>query len=273
MSQTKESHGHMGEDRGFLNELQIQNQYVGQKGCFAKAKGKSRIERWFKEDEGNQDPKVIPHHESIDGITGGEFSCNRIVDKWMEWALTLPGKVNPIMMSGEGYGTSTDTENVHLFKEGKASVYFAAVSPFKQPDISRFVITERYPVLVPVYYAIASDLELPESKSDLNEVVRRDLCGIKEVEATLDDEDIYGCCVTRTTPLTIRNVPRDNIVRIPFDRLSAKDNVINIVHSGLWLLLDTRDKKKFANGDHLLYFRAKSVNYEIEAKIQISALF
>jgi len=272
MRHTEGGHGHTGGDEGFLNEQAIANQYVGQKDCFRKAKNVARIERWFKEDAGNQDPKVIPHHELIDG-SGGEFDCNRIVDKWMEWALTLPGKVNPIMMSGEGYGLSTDTENVHLFRSGKASVYFAAVSPFKQPDISRFVITERYPVLIPVYYAIASDLELPESKAYLGDVVRRDLCGIKEIEATLDDEDIFGCCVTRTTPLPIRNVPRDNIVKIPFDRLSAKDNIINIVHSGLWLLLDTRDKGKFANGDHLLHFKANSVNYEIEAKIQISAQF
>lgn len=102
---------HEGGKSGFVSESGIENQYVGAKGCFAKAKDLSRIQRLFK--EYNEHPKIIPHHEAIDG-QGGRYDCDHIVDKWIEWALTLPGKVNPIMLTGEGYGTGTDTENVHL---------------------------------------------------------------------------------------------------------------------------------------------------------------
>lgn len=271
-------------DEHFLSEAQMENMFVNGKKpamaghvCFEKSSDKAKIEKWFKQN--NDNPRLIPHHEPIDGPQG-KYDCNRLVDKWMEWSYTLPGRVSPILMPGEGYGGSTETENVHLFKSGKARIYFAAISPFRNPDVSRFVITKRYPILVPAYYAVASRQELPELKTvdELNTVVHKDLCGLKELVATIDDEDIWGCSVLRTNVLKIKNVPRDNILRIPGDRLAKYDNTIDIVHGGLWMLLDTsknprRGAEEFTNGDHLLYIKAKSVNYELEAKVQISAMF
>src|SRR5206468_2306003 len=103
-------------------------------------------------------PKTLPHHYDI----GDGFDCNHLVDKWMEWSLTLSARVNPIAMTGTGYAPGVlSAENAVFFRSGKASAYFGAAAPFHTPDIVRIVVTEPVPVLFPVYFAETSAQENP----------------------------------------------------------------------------------------------------------------
>jgi hypothetical protein len=110
-----------------------------------------------------------------------------------------------------------------------------------------------------------------QSEQEYVDMMKNDLMAIKEdsVAATLDDEPLYGCLTIRSRPLRIFNVSKDNVFDIPVDRLSDTNYEIDIYHGGFWLLIK---KDVFTPGDHLLYFKAKSPNYEIEEKILISAL-
>jgi hypothetical protein len=277
--------------RGFMEEEEIdavftdQRTLVGGKGCFYKSRNRHKILDWFQSTK--EHALTAPHMELLPGSK--ELDCDHLVDRWMKWAYTLPGRANPITLPGIGYGGATvGTENIFLFKEGEASAYFTAVSPFKHhdPDVIRIFITENNaPLLVPIYFVETSKQENPSlnTQGDFLTFIKKDLCGIKELEATYDDEEIFGCCVIRKEPLEIGDIPRDNIIGIPEDRLKKNSNKIGMYHGGLWLLLNP-EKFKYENdkegmrvpaltkGDHLLYFKATSVNYEVEAKIQISVL-
>jgi hypothetical protein len=291
MEKMKGSVHEKGRMKGFMEEEEIdaffmdKRSVVGGKGCFYKSTNRSKVLEWF--DSTKEHPLAVPHMEVLAGSKG--LDCDQLVDRWMKWALTLPGRANPITLPGIGYGGATvGTENIFLFKEGDASVYFTAVSPFKQqdPDVTRIFITENNaPLLVPIYFVETSKQENPslDTPTDFLTFIKKDLAGIKEVEAKFDDEEIFGCCVIRKEALDIGVIPKDNIIGIPSDRLSKSSNRIGIYHGGLWLLLNPEkfkyQKEKgikrvpaLTKGDHLLYFKATSVNYEVEAKIQISVL-
>lgn len=260
------SHEHA---EGFMSEDDIDKTFIEKEAAwFKKAesdKHRNKILDWFKKD--NDHPKAVPHHYKI----GGEFDCDLIADEWYKWTLTLPSKVNPITLTGPSYGGGTDgSENVFLFKSGRASVYLIATSPYRSTDIFRVVVTQQFPVLIPIYNILASKQEYPslDTEEKLLALIKQDLGGIKQLDASFDDEPIYGCCVIRNQPLTIPNIPRDNVFAIPHQKIFENDNKIECYHGGLWLLLKSEN---FSAGDHLVKFTAKSPNYEIEGKIQINA--
>jgi hypothetical protein len=258
----------MRHDKDFLTEEEIERTFLP-KTFFKDSSPENipTIQDWFKKED---DVRTVPHHKDI----GDGFNCNHLVDKWLEWALTLSAKVNPIAMSGAGYAPGIlSAENAVFFRSegGKASAYFCAASPFHSPDNVRVVITEQVPVLTPVYFIETSKEE--NNKLDDNgriNMIKNDLAGIYELHATLDRKPIYGCCVFRDKPLEIPNIPKDNLFGIPADRLLDSDNKIHLMHGGVWLLINPNS---LSSGDHLLHYTAKSNNYEIEAKILISALY
>jgi hypothetical protein len=258
------SHEHA---EGFMTEEEIDRIFLAKQASWFKKteSDKNQILKWFKKD--NDHPKVVAHHYKI----GGTFDCDLLVDEWMKWTLPLPSKVNPIAMLGTGYGGMDSPENLFLFKSGRASVYFVATSPYRSSDTVRVVITEQYPILIPIYFIETSKQENPslDTQDKLLNLIKQDLGGIKDINVTFDDETIHGCCVIRNKPLTISNIPRDNMFGIPAQRLLNNDNKIEIFHGGLWLLIKS---KSLSPGDHLVRFKAKSINYDIEGKIQISAL-
>lgn len=256
------------EHEGFMSEDEIDKIFLNtQTPWFKKAKSEDdrhKITNWFKKE--NDHPKTLPHHYKI----GGKFDCDLVVDEWMKWALTLPSKVNPIAITGKSYAGTNDPENLFLFRSGQTSVYFVATSPYRT-DTVRVVIAEQHPLLIPIYFVETSkqenpSLDTPERTFDF---MKQDLGGIKEIDANIDDEQIYGCCVFRKRPLSIPNVPRENLFGIPGQRLFDNDYKIEIYHAGLWLLLKP---EVLTPGDHLVKFKASAINYEIEGRIQISAL-
>ena len=76
--------------------------------------------------------------------------------------------------------------------------------------------------------------------------------------------------VLRKDPMQIFNVPRDNIMGLPAERLGDK-NSMKICHGGLYVLLNP-DSVVLRRGEHLMVIDVKSVNYEIEAKVHISVM-
>lgn len=265
MEQAHKHHEGHKHDDNYMSDDEIAQTFI-EKSIFPTATDDQRktIHNWFKETD---DPRTLPHH----GDLGDGIECNQLVDKWMEWSITLSGKVNPIAMSGTGYMPGAlSAENAVFFRSGNTKAYFAAAAPFHNPDVVRITITEDAPVLFPVYFAETSAQENPSLSEDQRvQLIKKDLAGIYELSATLDRKEIFGCCVFRKKPLIIPNIPKDNIFGIPADELISNNNSVQLLHGGLWLLLgpDVLD-----SGDHLVHYLSKSVNYEIEAKILISVL-
>jgi hypothetical protein len=119
----------------------------------------------------------------------------------------------------------------------------------------------------------ASAVDFPSKRNNpraLVDIIMKDLSRLKaeSVKASLDGEEINGCCVIRKGPLEV-TIPKENVIGIPIDRLQKTNFRVNIYHGGFWLLIRER---AISSGDHLLSFEAESVNYEMNAKILINSL-
>jgi hypothetical protein len=241
----------------------------------------AKFSKWFEEETHFL---TYGHHEPIsgkidEGKKGGSaiFTCDNITDEWYRWFFSVPGSMNPSANPGKLYGdrNSQGDRNVFTFDKRGVSVYFAASSPFQEPDVRTITLTRRAPLLVPVYNVSASLQSYPsKDRSELAEMVKDDLLGVKgeTFEASFDqynDPPLFGCCVVREEPITITNVPADNIFGIPEDRLRESNWTTETCHGGFWLLI----KERFLTpGDHLLSFKAESVNYAINSKFHIRVL-
>jgi hypothetical protein len=208
--------------------------------------------------------------EGRSSLVLNQRACNEAADEWWRWALTNPVDVSPF------YGQIRPGLFVpYLFKkfQNKPSsyIYMIGVTAFRSPDVIRVALTERIPLLIPIYNVIAADEEVPGGVgiNVLKSIVIKDLCGLYELEAKYDGDPILGCAVLREKPLKIEYVPRDNVMGIPENKLGA-ENTINVSHGGFYVMLNPA--KAMDRGDHLLWFKARSVNYEIEAKVHISVL-
>jgi hypothetical protein len=210
------------------------------------------IEEWFKAH--THHPKTLDHMETLGGIT-----CDGIADLYFKHIIQKPN----------GYATSNKEADLHLFKLKGKSVYLAALPILRNGETIRVTITEQHPILIPMYWVETSEAENPSLNTDekRNEFIKNDLRGIREISVTLDGETIYGCVVIRNKPLEINNVPKDNILGIPSDRLIRDNYTIRMQHGGAYLLL-----KPLSSGDHLVTFKSTSINYEMDGKIWISAL-
>ena len=256
---------HSEHKEGFMSEKDIEEHFV-REGAFPKGNRKDPypMTEWFKAN--NDHPKAVPHMDPL----GGHFDCDLLVDEWLRFFLTLPAGVNPLGMSSTGYVNSYPVENGHLFNAGKNEyVYFVAKSP-KSNEKVRITLRKKCAVLVPIYYAETSAAETPsQNEKQMLDLVKKDLGGLTEVSAYLDNEPVYGCAVIRNIPLPIQNIPKDNVLAIPFETLLGSNYSIDLYHAGLWLLLK---KDNFKSGDHEIEFTAKSINYSNEGIIEVSAL-
>jgi hypothetical protein len=222
--------------------------------------------QWYK--SGDPHGFTYDHHTLI--APGNVFNCETITDKWFQWFLSTPKEMNPFTNPGNiGYSET----NAFLFHKDSTFVFFVTASPFQKPYFARLVMTRRVPLLVPVYNIVTSpSFYKNKAAKGCLQMVKDDLKGIKKesVEARFDDKPLYGCCVIRRAALPINDVPADNVFGIPETRLNKDANsTIGVYHGGFWLLIKA---SKFSSGDHLLYFKAESRNYEIEAKILITVL-
>lgn len=218
----------------------------------------------------------IAHGSTISGDNkigpGEKYDINAIVDEWFRWNLSIPTTENPIA----NLGTYFQYANTFLFNKNNTLVYFVAVAPFQKPDFRRIIMTRKAALLVPVYKFHASRQDYPSLQNDdaLINLVEDDLKGILPggLEARFDGDDtIHGTIVKRQEqpPLEISSVPRNNLYAVPEDRLEA-GSTTKIYHCGYWILIKD---DKLTPGDHLLWFKAESKNFEVEAKIFINALY
>ena len=272
----------MDHHKEFLDEKTMENLFVKepkfgpvQKADLIKEPAPRPLEiaafyKWYQ--VGHTNEFTYDHHRPIK--PGEKFNCETITDEWIKWFCTTPKQLNPFANPGI---TPTDktlysSSGAFLFDKGDTFVYFVAASPFQKPDFRRVIMLRKAPLLVPVYNVLISPSLFPMlDYKEYEKLIGHDLKGIKPetVKATFDGNPLWGCCVIRDKPLVIQNIPKDNVFGIPEDRLKETNSAIEVYQGGFWLLLK---EEVFTPGDHLLYFRAESVNYEIEAKILISTL-
>lgn len=272
----------MDHHKDFMDEKEMQDEFeiafdkVAEnkliEDAIAKPLHKRPFYMWYK--EGEPDPLTYDHHTPIPD--GNVYNCESATDLWWQYFLSTPKQMNPfINPSNEGSNKplySYSSANAFLFSMNDTKVYFLAGSPFQNPDFRRVVMTERASLLVPVYNIMVSPtLYTMKSDEEYVEMMKKDLKKIKKdsVVARFDDEPMYGCLTIRVQPLTISNVPKDNVFEIPEQRLNVTNNQIKIFHAGFYLLIK---REVIRPGDHVLYFKAQSPNYEMEEKFLISAL-
>jgi len=263
----KNDHSH---EEGFKNEKEIEDLIKGTRKGGA-ISDKEPFSEWVKAN--NDHGFTIGHMKTIGE---SKFTCNTLTDEWFRWFLSTPAPENAMTNPANAYGS----RNVSLMDKELARVYFAAASPFQEPfDFRRIVMTKKAPLLVPAYNMVASIQEYPfevngekEKAEKLSSIVEADLNGIltDSVEAYLDGAAFYGCCVIRKELITISNIPDNNVLGIPQERLEESGHSIECVHGGLWMLLN---EEHLGHGDHLLQFKAHSKNYQIQAKFLIKVQY
>lgn len=255
--QRQNHHQHPVTSKGFMSEEDIEKEFS--KIPMPKSPDPVQLVDWFKAH--THHPKTLDHMEKVGGL-----DCDLIADKYFERILTRPNPTGSLLM---GYSSSNIEADMHLFKSKGKSVYLASIPLLRNGETARVIITEQHPILIPIYWVETSEAENPSLNTDekRNEFIRNDLKGIRDISVTLDGEPIYGCVVIRNEPLEIENVPNDNILDIPADRLIRDNYTIKLHHAGLYLLL-----KPLSSGDHLVAFKSTAINYEMEGKIWISAL-
>lgn len=257
---------------GFKTKEEIQSWFPA--GKIPKVPKRPDYDLWYKADKKKDDDKTYPCFSSN---KIGSFELEKLTDEWLTYFLTTPASINAFTNPGNSY----EEKNVFLFNERNTFVYFLYVSPFQRPYFKRITMTKKAPLLVPVYIFHASVQDFPSKKGknvaetgeNMVNLIKNDLAGVigETVEAKLDGEYLVGCAVVRDEPLEITNVPTNNIYNIPENRLQQETgSTMNVYHGGLWLLIR---EEAFTEGDHLLDFKAASINYEIEAKILISAIY
>jgi hypothetical protein len=172
-------------------------------------------------------------------------------DEWFKWYHTR----------------ANGADNVFLSDINKSPIYFVQNLPFESPHFKRVTIKEPASLLVPIYCFSASREEYPSLKGQpgLLQLMKKDLSGVDwtGVKATLDGGALSYYCVIREQPLTIKGIPPNNPIKVV-------NRTINVYHGGFWLLIEQRD---LPPGDHLLYLKANSKTYEMEAKILINATY
>jgi hypothetical protein len=222
----------------FVNESEIETYFKKTRKNTPRPK-KFSFEHWYKADDykgGNHQhhPFTYGHTEPI---SKKSLTCNDVTDEWFRWFLTTPVSQN----------TMTNPENAYrmrstfLMHKKDTDVYFAAAAPFQEnpPDLRRIIMTRKAPLLVPVYNMVASLQEYPgRTDEELTDIVKNDLAGVSEedFEASFDGEPLYGCCVIRNKSFEIDNIPVDNVLGIPEDRLLPASK-IKLCHGGFWLLI------------------------------------
>jgi hypothetical protein len=279
------------EELGFMRPDEIANELVkafnrrGKRSVIRSNKvfvpSKSFFERllknWVNIDEG--DNRTLPYFHNVTSFT----NCNELTDEWWRLFLTNPLDKSPLYTSAQSGFTVPFFLQRHWDRTTILKAHMIGLNPFKNPDVRRIVVRERAPILIPVYNMSAAleeqlwdpNLEtigVDESYRSraLTETIVDDLCGIYEMSATLDNIPINGCTVLRNVPIVVHNIPSDNVRGVPSERLSHK-NSMNVCHGGYYIILNP-DSGTLTRGEHLLHFKALSVNYEIEAKVHIGVL-
>jgi hypothetical protein len=203
-------------------------------------KSDADIRSFFKDIKNQQQWQKVPDPKLYD-----------FTDEWFKWYHTR----------------ANGQDNVFLSRITKPPIYFVQVPPFESPHFKRVTIKKKASLLVPLYCFSASEEEYPSLKeeSKLLELIEKDLSGIDwtSVKATLDGKSLSCYCVIRDKPLSIKDIPPNNPIKVV-------DETLDVYHGGFWLLIEQPD---LPPGDHVLHLKANSKTYEMEAKILINATY
>jgi hypothetical protein len=239
------------------------------------------LEDWVKEKTAAdvRDSRTLLHTYKL----GGFMDCNDLIDEWWRCFLTYPFDTSPLFASSQPGFASPFLFGKHESNINMAKAYMIGLCGFKSPDIRRIVVKEKVPVLIPIYNTSAAieehlwdpdrrgvSVEQSDISRTLTEIVVDDLCGLYEMVAEFDKKPIKGFTVLRNICYPVSNIPEDNVRGVPPERLSINRSM-NVCHGGFYILLNPVSEA-MRRGEHLLHFRALSVNYEIEAKVHIGIL-
>jgi hypothetical protein len=263
----------VGYDRRMLRSSQQRNQvFMPSKIFFDKL-----IADWVYENRSDSRTLYLSHK------VAGLMNCNDLADEWWRCFLRNPFDSSPLYAPNQLGFTSP-----FLFERDEgiaevAKVYMIGLAGFKNPDVRRIVITERVPILIPIYnISVAAEEHLwdadrgvisekhGEISKALTTIIIDDLCGLYDIVAEFDKMPISGLTVLRNIPYQVNNIPPNNVRGVPSERL-GQNKVMNVCHGGFYIMLNP-NSEALNKGEHLLYFRALSVNYEIEAKVHIGVL-
>jgi hypothetical protein len=282
-------HHDKGHSRHFMSEEDIQEmlspvfgrppstQNKGVQRGKEEADEKFIFSMWYK--AGDHHKATYDHTQTIGR---SNYDCDSITDEWYTWFLTTPASLSAFSNPSSQYGD--EEKSGFEFNKDNGLVYFGGASPFLKPDFRRIRMTKQAPLLIPVYNVCASVQQFPSLKHEKDpDATRKELINLiwndirkinpKTFVAKLDGEPIYGCSVIRDKEaLRIKNVPKNNIFNLPESELLNEQTglTMDIYHGGFWLLIKEDVLKP---GDHLLYFKAESAVYEMEAKILINAIY
>jgi hypothetical protein len=211
------------------------------------------------------------------------MNYNDLADEWWRCFLTNTFEMSPLYAAPQPGFTNPFLFRNHMRSSNVARAYMIGLSGFRYPDVRRIVVTERAPILIPVYVTSAAAEEhlwdpdqhgIKAAPGDISrilaEMVVDDLCGLHHLEAEFDKKPICGCTVLRNITYQVTGIPDNNVRGVPSERLS-KGRSMNVCHGGFYILLNPASEA-MKRGEHLLYFKAFSVNYEIEAKVHIGVL-
>jgi hypothetical protein len=239
------------------------------------------IEDWVKDRKGSgvQDGRTVPRDHKIAGF----MDYHNLTDEWWKCFLTNPFETSPLYAPPRTGHTSPFIFSNNGTDQSTAKAYMIGISGFRFPDVRKIVVTERVPILIPVYVTSAAAEEQlwdPDRQSvsvgqndlsrTLTDIIVDDLCGLYDIYAELDKKPINGCTVLRNRAYQVPNIPSDNVRGVPSDRLGI-NNSMNVCHGGFYIVLNP-DSEVLNRGEHLLHLKAHSVNYEVEAKIHIGII-
>jgi hypothetical protein len=263
------------EERGFLTEDQMIDLFTPIFGVPKPARENKEDPEWWWEKylwySKQHHPETVEHHKKVP--PGMIFTCDDLADIWIERWFKTPKDINPFTNPSSSNPTREYPDmdaNSLVLADDRADVYLVSASAFQEPDFRRGLIFREASILVPVYFVVASSALFPSLEKKPNglfQEVENDLKGVEIIHSSLDGKKLYGCTVVRKDPLRINNIPKNNIFDIPEERLTPR-GCMDVYHGGFWLLTEKLDP-----GDHLLYFQAKSANYEMEVKMLITALY
>ena len=163
------------EEKGFLSSEEIAKEITGgyeRRTRDRDRKGKkfvpssvffdSLIKNWVDESMivDQSDTRTLSRSHKVAGF----MDCNNLTDEWWKCFLTNPFDSSPLYASPHLGFTSPFLFKKHASNVKSAKVYMIGLSGFRTPDVRRIVMTERVPILIPIYnVSVAAEEHLWDS--------------------------------------------------------------------------------------------------------------
>jgi hypothetical protein len=166
---------------------------------------------------------------------------------------------------------SPPTEGGSLVYDSEVEInMLVLLKPFR-PYFKYILLTERKPFLLPIYLCYVPEQLFPDmDEAAMGKEMLNDVAGIYELKVSLDRKPIRGFAVMRQKKLKVDDIKENNLLRIPIDRLSK--GMINVTYVGLFTFFEVEQLTKDVR-DHYVSVNVKSLNYQINAELLVTAAF